>query len=170
MKEKLRNKYKVLTFAMLVVYIIVSVVGFLNVGDYGDVGNSLFWFGLFGSICSIFAVLAFCVCLPKEDEYVHKNPNTKIAAQASAASIGAPISGISNGFRVGPRARYIIPILIFGAILTLGSIEFWPCFMDYESENTGIIYLALFISCIAEVLTIYATIICHKYNQSKIKI
>jgi len=168
LKGKLRLKYKSLTFVMVLIYLTISVVGFLNTGDYGDVGNTMLWFGMFGAICSVFAILAFCVCLPKEDEYVFKNSNTKIAAQVSAASIGAPISGVSNGFRVGPRARYIIPILMFGAILTLGSIEMLPCFVQYESSNTGIIYLTFFISCIVEILSIYTTIICHKYNQVKI--
>ena len=169
MKKKLRVKYKSLTFIMLFTYIIISVVGFLNVGDYGEVGNTMFWFGMFGAICSVFALLAFCVCLPKEDEYAFKNLNTKRIAQISAASVGAPISAVSNGFRVGPRARYIIPVLIFGALLTIGSIEMLPCFMNYESNNTNIIYLIFFISCMAEVLTIYTTITCHKYNQAKIK-
>lgn len=165
---KLRNQYKYLTLILVVMYLVVSVLGWINVGDYNDVGDTMFYFAIMGIINFVFSLFAFIVTIPKKDEYVFKSSNTKAVAEVSALSVGTPAGGIGNSFKIGPRARYILTLSILGGILVLGSVEFLPFIKNYESSDTSIITILFVISLIAEIVSVYGNVLCHKYHKQKI--
>lgn len=186
-QKKLRHIYMLLVGLNIIAYLTVitlCIVGCNKIGGYS--GNSYAFYdyllyGGFAGFPGIFALLAFAVCIPSADtrklskktqEYIKATQVANAVLQTSIGNeIGAAssISGAVNGtdkFFLGPRARFIAPLFISGALfLMLGC----PSDGIHHNIPEGEEWLLFILLVLAEVFAIAAAMVCRAYNRYKNK-
>ena len=174
-QRKLRHRYMLLVGLNIIAYLTViafCIVGCNKIGGYS--GNSYafdeYWlYGGLAGLPGIFALLAFAVCIPSTDtKKMSKKTrkNIKAAQVANAAlqvSVGN-VTGAANGFFLGPRARFIAPLFIFGALFLMLGYPPDRIHHDIPEQEEWLLFILL---VLAEIFAIAAAMACRVYNRFK---
>ncbi len=184
-QKKLRHRYMLLVGLTIIAYLTViafCVVGCNKIGGYS--GNSYafdeYWlYGGLAGLPGIFALLAFAVCIPSADtKKVSKKTRKNIkAAQAANAALQASVGNVTgaansisgamggtDGFFLGPRARFIAPLFIFGALFLMLGYPSARIYHDIPEHEEWLLFILL---VLAEIFAIAAAMACRVYNRFK---
>lgn len=184
-QRKLRHRYMLLVGLNIIAYLTViafCIVGCNKIGGYS--GNSYafdeYWlYGGLAGLPGIFALLAFAVCIPSADaKKMSKKTQKNIKAaqvvnaalQASVGNVTGAANSISgamggtDGFFLGPRARFIAPLFIFGALFLMLGYPPDRIHHDIPEQEEWLLFMLL---VLAEIFAIAAAMACRVYNRFK---
>ena len=182
---KLRHRYMLLVGLNIIAYLTViafCIVGCNKIGGYS--GNSYafdeYWlYGGLAGLPGIFALLAFAVCIPSTDtkkmsKKTRKNIKAAQVANAALQVAVGNVTGVANsisgamggtdGFFLGPRARFIAPLFIFGALFLMLGCPPDRIHHDIPEQEEWLLFILL---VLAEIFAIAAAMACRVYNRFK---
>ena len=184
-QRKLRHRYMLLVGLNIIAYLTViafCIVGCNKIGGYS--GNSYafdeYWlYGGLAGLPGIFALLAFAVCIPSADaKKMSKKTQKNIkAAQVVNAALQVSVDNVTgaansisgamggtDGFFLGPRARFIAPLFIFGALFLMLGYPPDRIHHDIPEQEEWLLFMLL---VLAEIFAIAAAMACRVYNRFK---
>lgn len=184
-QKKLRHRYMLLVGLNIIAYLTViafCIVGCNKIGGYSGNSSAFDEYWLYGGLAGlpgVFALLAFAVCIPSTDtkkmsKKTRKNIKaTQVANAALQASVGN-VTGAANsvsgamggtdGFFLGPRARFIAPLFIFGALFLMLRYPQDRIHHDIPEQEEWLLFILL---VLAEIFAIAAAMACRVYNRFK---
>lgn len=184
-QRKLRHRYMLLVGLNIIAYLTViafCIVGCNKIGGYS--GNSYafdeYWlYGGLAGLPGIFGLLAFAVCIPSTDtKKMSKKTRKNIkAAQVANAALQVSVGNVTgaansisgamggtDGFFLGPRARFITPLFIFGALFLMLGYPPERIHHDIPEQEEWLLFILL---VLAEIFAIAAAMACRVYNRFK---
>lgn len=184
-QRKQRHRYMLLVGLNIIAYLTViafCIVGCNKIGGYS--GNSYafdeYWlYGGLAGLPGIFALLAFAVCIPSTDtKKMSKKTRKNIkAAQVANAALQVSVGNVTgaansisgamggtDGFFLGPRARFIAPLFIFGALFLMLGYPPDRIHHDIPEQEEWLLFILL---VLAEIFAIAAAMACRVYNRFK---
>lgn len=184
-QRKLRHRYMLLVGLNIIAYLTViafCIVGCNKIGGYS--GNSYafdeYWlYGGLAGLPGIFGLLTFAVCIPSTDtKKMSKKTRKNIkAAQVANAALQASVGNVTgaansisgamggtDGFFLGPRARFIAPLFIFGALFLMLGYPPDRIHHDIPEQEEWLLFILL---VLAEIFAIAAAMACRVYNRFK---